>query len=118
MMKSFEDELKQALDQKADSLDSATLSRLHRARVLATETQKPWWQNPMAYIAVTASSAALVAYLLLTQPAMEPAIIDAAISSDPLEIMEIMELEVDLELVEELEFYHWLEQSLEQETDA
>jgi len=117
-MDSFERQLKQALNQKADTLDAATLSRLHRARVQALETAPPWWKQPAVYAPVLASTAAIAAYVLLSTYYMGHNLIQTTVSSDPVEAMEIISLDVDLELVEELDFYDWLAQQEDREKDA
>ncbi|WP_457666418.1 DUF3619 family protein [Thiolapillus sp.] len=116
-MDSFEKQLKQALNQKAATLDAATLSRLHRARVQALETAPSWWKQPAVYAPVLASTAAVAAYVLLSTYYMHN-LIQTTVSSDPVEAMEIISLDVDLELVEELDFYDWLAQQEDREKDA
>ncbi|HEC06836.1 MAG TPA: DUF3619 family protein [Thiolapillus brandeum] len=117
-MQSFEENLKKSLDNKAASLDAATLSRLHRARVKALETSPPWWKQPAVYAPVLGSAAAVAAYLLLSTYYLDSNLIQTTVSSDPVEAMEIISLDVDLELVEELDFYDWLAQQEDQEKDA
>ncbi|WP_294031622.1 hypothetical protein [Thiolapillus sp.] len=109
-MQSFEENLKKSLDNKAASLDAATLSRLHRARVKALETSPPWWKQPAVYAPVLDSAAAVAGYLLLSTYYLDSNLIQTTVSSDPVEAMEIISLDIDLELVEDLDFYDWLAQ--------
>ena len=117
-MQSFDDKLKQALDDKTASLGAATLSRLHRARIQALETPTPWWRQPAAYAGATASIAVMMAYVLLSRPDADHGPVQPAISSDAVEVLEIINLEVDLDLVEDLDFYRWLAQQQNQRKDA
>lgn len=96
-----------ALDNQVDRLDATTLSRLtqarHRALAAAAEgadARMPrWW-------ALGATGAAAGAALLLWQLAgQDPLPVDSVLAE-----FEVEELGEDLDLVEELEFYHWLEQ--------
>lgn len=133
-MDNFEEKLKQALDEKADALDASTLSRLHRARMQALEATPPWWRRLAAYNSVTirleealtshpATVAAAVVAMALSVFLLLPYIsgsneFPGVASTETLDVMEIMALDVDLELVEDMDFYHWLEGQLDKETGA
>jgi hypothetical protein len=127
-MDSLEEKLKQALDEKADALNASTLSRLHRARTQALEATPPWWRRLAASNSITirleevltshpttvtaaAVAMALSVFLLLPHITGSNKFPNVA-STETLDVMEIMELDVDLELVEDLDFYDWLEGQL------
>jgi len=117
-MSAFREKLRQALDDEAASLDAATLSRLHRARVRALRAKPLWWQNPVVLATATASMASIVAWLLLTPIDTNLEQLPQSVGNDPDEVMEIMTLNVDLELMEDMDFYNWLDQQMDLETDA
>ena len=132
-MSSFETKLKQALDERADALDASTLSRLHSARNKALESAPSGWQhsiqNAIADIfprrQYAAQSALLVTgilalgiYFSAGHWRSNEQLIETTAATSPIEIMELIELDADLELVEDLEFYNWLELQQHQETDA
>ena len=100
-------ELRQALDERLAGLDGATLSRLNRARQRALEgagsgavrRARGW---------LPAGAVAGVALLLAVGTWMRSADGPSPAGLSPGEL-EIATLDADLELVEELEFYDWLE---------
>lgn len=96
----------QQLDQAADSLDGATHSRLNQARqkalAQATPRTRPIWA--WGGLATAAASALLV--VTLWQGSPEPGLLPQPLGED----LEILASEDELELLEELEFYQWLEQ--------
>ena len=96
-----------ALDQRVDALDAATLSRLTRARhrAVAAAQARPrrhWlgWRIAGA----TAAVAGISLTVLLMGDASSPLPDDGLMFSDA----ELIELDDDLELVAEPEFYDWL----------
>ena len=123
-MNEFEKNLKQALDDKAGKLDAATLSRLRRARESALDTPVPWWRSLSAHAGAVADLGGVLSHR--PAPATAALSILALITalvfmymfmaspgtggSETLELMEILTLDADLELVEEMDFYHWLEE--------
>lgn len=133
-MSSFESKLKNALDEKAQALDAATLSRLHCARNKALESAPvgikqtitgtlsrvlPWWQNSLSYSALSIGVVAVVIYTASFHWSSNvTALIEHSADADPTEVMELIELDADLELVEDLEFYNWLEQQQHMDTKA
>lgn len=108
-MNEIKERVSRALDEQADSIDGATLSRLRQARARALETPPLWqgWRLPLALSAAISLVAALV---LLDAHQGQQLPEELLPVSRQLEVMEIINLEVDLELVEELDFYDWLEQ--------
>jgi hypothetical protein len=124
-MPSFEKNLKKALDSKADGLDAATLSHLHQARNKALESATggwhnslyniladilPWHQHPAAFAAITTGIAAAIIIVATSYYSPGTNLIQEDVVASPVEIMEIISLDADLELVEDLEFYNWLEE--------
>ncbi len=111
----FERRTKRVFDGSVAALDAATRSRLTQARVRALEERaesKPklgfgGWLLPSGTVAATA----LVAWLVVMQPAPPSAVdVQAAALGD----LEILLGEEDLEMLdEELEFYGWLEEQPE-----
>ncbi len=111
---SFERRTKRVFDDSVAGLDAATRSRLTQARFRALEEQAAStrergyrrWLVP----AGTAAAAALVAWLVVTQP--PPAVDDVQAAS--LGDLEILFGEEDLKMLdEEIEFYGWLEEQPE-----
>ncbi|HHO68564.1 MAG TPA: DUF3619 family protein [Gammaproteobacteria bacterium] len=100
----FVDRLRQQLDRQADELDELTLARLRAARARALEQARGGARShawlPAAGMAV---AAALVAAVLLWPSAPKlPA------GADDLDLLAAGE---DMELIEELEFYDWLDRT-------
>ena len=110
----FERHTKRVFDSSVAALDAATRSRLTQARYRALEEQGKrrelgWrgWLIPAGTVAATA----LVAWLVVMQPA-PPAAED--VQAAALGDLEILLGETDLEMLdEELEFYGWLEEQPE-----
>lgn len=103
------DSAKSLFDDSVDSLDAATLSKLNQGRqaalaeVSASGTRVLWarWM-PATGIA----AAALVAVLMLQSPGgVDPEIPPESAASD----FEILIGEDDLDMIEELEFYSWID---------
>lgn len=96
----FVGQVKQHLDQHADAIDELTAARLRAARRLALSqqhTSRRVWL-PMAGLA-TAAAVALVSFVLMQRPQIQDMGLDLWVASD------------DLELIEELDFYAWLEET-------
>jgi ferric-dicitrate binding protein FerR (iron transport regulator) len=94
---------KDVLDRAADELDAATARKLQRARAAALE-RRSRWSRRAAWVAglAAASVAALALWLWTGQPGPER---QAAV---PLEDFELVTSVENIELVEDLDFYHWL----------
>ncbi len=99
--KAFVDKVRKTLDDSADALDEITAARLAAARrnALAARPQRAHWLPAAAFSAVAAS--ALTVALLLNQGTDLPGV-------DP-EALELIAQSEDLELIEELDFYDWLD---------
>ena len=100
-------EAKVAFDQSVDGLDAATLSRLNRDRQAALAELKPssaaagrrWLQW------ASATGVAATVLLLIAQQGPDNADIIGAPAPD----LEILLSEESIEMLEELEFYSWLD---------
>lgn len=103
---------KEAFDRSVDGLDAATLSRLNRGRQAAlAEASRPreaW----LRWIPATGLAAAMVLAVMVLQ---SPAEIDAMTA--PAGDLEILLGEESIEMLEDLEFYSWLD-SEELESDG
>lgn len=94
---------KVALDRTVSDLDQPTVLRLQRGRLaaLAASSGRPAW-IPWATGFAVVSVAALTVFLWMRQPAPQP---HAAVSLDDVELVTSVE---NVELAEDLEFFHWL----------
>ncbi|BAO45175.1 DUF3619 family protein [Thiolapillus brandeum] len=123
-MDKFEKTLKKALEDKARGMDAATVSRLRRARETALDTPLPWWRSIQARTGAAidlggvlshnpgpTAAAALGILILITMLAFTYLFSNGSTNPGPdtLELMEIISLDADLDLVEDMDFYHWLE---------
>ncbi len=99
--KPFIDQVRQTLDDSAEAMDDITAARLAAARrnALDARPQRAHWWPVVAFSAVAAS--VLTVALLLNQELDLP-----GMDADALELMAQSE---DLELIEELDFYDWLD---------
>ena len=109
----FAERARAVFDDSVESLDAETRSRLNRGRHAALEAagdSRPLWR-PLAWLPATAAAAAIaVVVLTANDPAMAPAI------QPPAADMEILLNGDDLEMLDDLEFYSWID--LETETTA
>lgn len=102
----WEEQVRERLDDSAAALDEVTATRLRAARAQAVsgmrERPGAWsgWWLPVGGLA-TAAVAALV--FVLVQQAPEPVPPPAGLAD-----VELLSSSVDLELLDELEFYEWL----------
>lgn len=102
----FEKRMKDAFDESVDALDAATLSKLNRGRHAALEQLKrPRRQWSRWMPATGAVAAVLVTVMVLQSPTAidEPAAVTTATD------MEILLGEDSIEMLEELEFYSWID---------
>lgn len=99
--KPFVDKVRQTLDQHADAVDEVTAARLAaiRRNALDAGSRRAHWLPAAAWSAVAAS--VLTVALLLNQ--------DADLSGIDLDALELVAQSEDLELIEELDFYDWLD---------
>ena len=102
----FEKKMKDSFDESVDALDAATLSKLNRSRHLALAElgkRTPQWSRWMP--ATGAVAAILVAVVMLQDPSGIQDINGATSVTD----MEILLGEDSIEMLEELEFYSWID---------
>ena len=99
--KPFVDKVRQTLDQHADALDDVTAARLAaiRRNALDARPRRAHWLPAAALSAIAAS--VLTVAVLINRNADLP-----GIDMDALELIAESE---DLELIEELDFYDWLD---------
>ena len=116
MKKSYEritQEAKTLFDESVDGLDAATLSTLNqsRQRALAEAHARPTQWLRWVPAAGMAAASLLVVMMILPDP--------ASIQPVPAEVadMEILLGEDSIEMLEDLEFYEWIDM-LEQENDV
>jgi hypothetical protein len=96
---------KDAFDKSVDGLDAATLSRLNRGRQAAlAELAHPPARLWLAWLPATGVAAAV---LLLTFTLRSPVDVDAI--SAPAMDLDILLGEESIEMIEDLEFYSWLD---------
>lgn len=98
----FEQKLTQALDQSVDNLDELTCAQLAaaRKRAIAKTSAKWYWSLPTGL--ATAATTVLVVTLWMTSPGDQ-------LPDTPMDDLELLTTTDALELLEELEFYQWLE---------
>ena len=103
--KEFSKKAKAAFDSSVDELDAATLSRLNRSRHEAlAELHKPTRHVSNWMPATGVAAAVVVAVVVLQIPGVDNDELPAAVSD-----MEILLGEDSIEMLEELEFYSWLD---------
>lgn len=104
--------VREQLDLDVRDLDAATASRLNRARQQALDVglrqrrTRGWWL-PFALATATAVLLALTVTLRSSDSALQAPTLAAPALADDFELLAGSE---DLELIEDLEFYAWLEQ--------
>ncbi len=102
----FAKEAKALFDESVDRLDAATLSTLNRTRHRALEIQSAPAVDWMRWAPVTGLAVAALVIALMMQP--ETATVDslpAAVAE-----MEILLGEESIEMLEDLEFYAWIDE--------
>ena len=100
---SVEKQAKALFDQSVDQLDAATLSKLNRGRHAALAKlhgRRVRWQR---WAPAAGAAAAVVAVMLALQPA------DVDMVVPPVDDMDILLGEDSIEMLEDLEFYAWLD---------
>jgi hypothetical protein len=103
------DRSRQALDQSLEDLDAATISRLNRIRHTAlAETRARRWQWWIPAGGLATACAFLVAVNLSPRAPSRPTQVES-----PLGDLELLASKENLEMLEELEFYAWLETELD-----
>jgi hypothetical protein len=111
---------KRTFDRSTQAIDAATRSRLTQARVRALEElparrQFAWTWRASMLPAGAAAAAAVAAWLVLVQGNVE--------NEEQLQVSNFGDLEMllgeeDLEMIEELDFYAWLEEQPEFDAGA
>jgi len=102
----FEKKLKIALNKQAESLDNQTLHQLRNARELALSKQKKscfslkWLGGAGAGLAL-----ASVLTFMIIPDLMHPNTLS------PLDDLEMLTAEADLDLVTKMDFYQWIDES-------
>lgn len=100
----FEKQAKSAFDESVERLDAATLSKLNRSRQAAlaeARSSRIRWQY---WMPATGAAAAVLLAVMMLQPGQVPDAIEAPASD-----FEIMMSEESIDMIEELEFYSWLD---------
>ncbi|MFK7733953.1 MAG: hypothetical protein AB8B48_20190 [Pseudomonadales bacterium] len=102
------------MESKSETLDAATLSRLHSARSAALQQKRgPQWHWMPIGGAITAA-VLVVAVLQVETDSSQSELVESLpqlVDSAPANVddFELLASAADLELLEELEFYMWLE---------
>lgn len=107
--------VREQLDTDAAGYDAATLSRLNRARQAALDAglraqKRPWWHWSLVAVASSAAAVLAVALTLRTPETDAPPVAPVAMEQSEVDDLELLAAGEDLELIENLEFYAWLEQ--------
>jgi len=108
----FAEQAKQHFDESVACLDGTTRSRLNQARhaaLAATQTSRPAWVQWLPASGVAA--AAIIALVMWSGGPQPENLAIPAVASD----MEILLADESLEMLEELEFYSWID--LDEPTD-
>ncbi len=110
----FEERTKLLFDESVAALDGQTRSKLTQARYRAleelAERTRPAWSR--SWLPAGAAAAVALLSLMLWQGQMEPVTqggFDVAAVTD----LELLLGEEELDMIEELEFYAWLEEQVE-----
>lgn len=113
----FERAAQQALRERADSLDAATRSQLNRARQEALSEfdragARPAWLGSGWRPAVGVAAVAMLAVALWAGRGMSPdapGLSETGGTADPALELELLLADENLELLDEMEFYDWVE---------
>jgi hypothetical protein len=95
---------KKAFDQSVDGLDAATLSRLNRGRQAALAELKSPGRQWLRWMPATGVAAAVVLVMMTFRGPGEIDVINA-----PATDFELLLSEENIEMLEDLEFYSWLD---------
>ena len=114
-MNNFEQQANNAYKQQVDSLDSQTLYRLKKARGIALSHQKQPQQKNSLFNFLTSKkwltgAGASLAFASILTFMIIPNLMHSNTLS-PLDDIEMLSAEADLDLVTEMEFYQWLDDS-------
>ncbi|WP_299875785.1 hypothetical protein [uncultured Cocleimonas sp.] len=100
---------KQAFDQQVESLNSDTAQRLREARNIAlSQTEKSVWLSKKWLTGAGAglAIASVLAFMIVPQL--------TASKLSPLEDLDMLSADVDMDLYTQLDFYQWLDESLDE----
>ena len=95
---------KKAFDQTVDGLDAATLSRLNRGRQAALAAARQPARQWLRWVPATGVAAAVLLALVIQQGPGDVDVIAA-----PAADLEMLLGEESIEMLEDLEFYSWLD---------
>ena len=109
----LEEAAKRHFDESVDGLDAATLSRLNRGRQAALDAARTPYRQWSGWMPLTGvAAAALVAVVTFQSP-------PGGVIEAPAADYEILLSEESIDMLEELEFYSWLDtQELELDGDV
>jgi hypothetical protein len=99
----FAKEAKALFDESVDKLDAATLSALNRGRHEALEAARAGRRDWLRWAPVFGVTAAVVVAVMLAMPQTD------LVDTVPLDDMDILLGEDSIEMLEDLEFYAWME---------
>lgn len=99
----FAKEAKALFDESVDGLDAATLSALNRRRHAALEAARGRRSQWLRWAPAVGVTAAVVVAVMLAMPRPD------GMEAVPLEDMDILLGEDSIEMLEDLEFYAWME---------
>jgi len=105
----FEQQARQAYQQRIASLDSETLHQLRKAReqALAKSHKFRWKSSPGKWLSGAGAGivlAGMLSFLVVPELMTNDSI-------TPLEDIELLSAEADLDLITDFEFYEWLDES-------
>ncbi len=103
----FKDKIHQTLNDSVDNLDAATLSRLNQARhkALDSKHRRAFFNLSLPATALAAITVAVIVGSLWNMQSQQ---IDQLVASEPYGDLELLSSNVELELVEEIDFITWL----------
>lgn len=102
----FGDKAKRLFDQSVEELDAATLSRLNRGRHAAlAELERPGRRYLQWAPAAGVAAAAVLAVVIWTGNVTTDDVVETSVAAD----IEILLTEDELEMIEDLEFYSWID---------
>lgn len=104
----FADKAKQLFDGSVEQLDAATLSRLNQGRHVALE-ELHRSRSTAAWIRWLPATGVAAAAIVTVMVMRGPASVDIPVEPDVAADFEILLEDESLEMLEELEFYSWLE---------
>jgi len=115
--KKLTDIAKTALDQKTEGLSSDTQHRLRLAREQAlAQTGKSFWSDCLSWKWLSGAGAG-VALASVIVFMVVPNLQSNPNSLSPLDDLDLLTAEVDMDLMDDLEFYQWLDENLSEGND-